>query len=75
MCGSRAHRGSDDFEDAVGERRGALPAQSESPDASPVMLVDERKQGPGVMYAASLWLPDLTGRSIVATRLRSHRDC
>ena len=26
-----------------------LPAQSETPDASPVMLVDKRKQGPGVM--------------------------
>ena len=31
----------------VAPRLDLLPAQSETPDASAVMLVDERKQGPG----------------------------
>ncbi len=43
----------------VAPRLDLLPAQSETPDASPVMLVDKRKAVHGVM-TPRVWLPDLT---------------
>ena len=58
----------------VAPRLDLLPAQSETPEASPVMLVDKRKAVHGVM-TPRVWLPDLTESRSVATNLRSYPDC
>ena len=55
-------------------RLDVLPAQSETPDASAVMLVDKRKQARDD-EAPSVWLPDLTGSRSVATNLQSYPQC
>ena len=56
----------------VAPRLDLLPAQSETPDASPAMLGDK---GPPGDDAPSQWLPDLTDGRSTATNLRSHPDC